>query len=175
MGKKEILICLAMIAGIVLLAVVIGVFLPKQHTATQAAFYHQPPEALWLAITTPSKFPEWRRTVTRVAPVSSATGHLSWIEYDRHGRGIPYEIVESDPPRKLVTRIADDSLPFGGTWTFDLSPQDGGTLLRITENGEVRNPFFRFMARYVYGYRSTLDTYLKALEQKFGEDASLQD
>lgn len=175
MGKKEILVCLAMIAGIVLLAIGIGVFLPKQHTATQAAFYHQQPEALWLAITTPSKFPEWRRTVTRVAPVSSADGRLSWIEYDRHSRGIPYEIVASDPPRKLATRIADGSLPFGGTWTFDLSPQDGGTLLRITENGEVRNPFFRFMARYVYGYRSTLDTYLKALGQKFGEDVSLQD
>lgn len=175
MGKKEVLICLAMIAGVLALAVVIGAFLPKQHAATQAAFYHQPPQAIWVAITTPSKFPSWRRTVTRVAPVSSSDGRFSWMEYDRHGRGIPYEIVESEAPRELVTRITDGQLPFGGTWTFEISPEDGGSLLRITENGEVRNPFYRFMARYVYGYRSTIDTYLKALGEKFGEDVSLQD
>ena len=41
----------------------------------------------------------------------------------------------------------------------------------ITENGEIYNPFFRFMARFVFGYTATMETYLKALGKKFGEDA----
>jgi len=175
MSRKDVLLIVALFVAVLAIAVIIGFFLPARHVATAAAFYHQPPAAVWKAITSPAEFPQWRKTVTRVAPVASMDGKLNWIEYDRHDRGISYEIAASDPPRKLVTRITDDKLPFGGTWTFDLTPQSGGTLLRITEDGVIRNPFYRFMARYVFGYRSTLQTYLKALGGKFGEDVALQD
>ncbi len=44
-------------------------------------------------------------------------------------------------------------------------------MVTITENGEIYNPFFRFMARFVFGYTVTMETYLKALGKKFSEDA----
>lgn len=47
-----------------------------------------------------------------------------------------------------------------------------GALVTVTERGFVRNPIFRFLARFVFGYSSTLDAYLKALGKKFGEDVS---
>jgi hypothetical protein len=51
----------------------------------------------------------------------------------------------------------------------------GFTAVRITENGEVGNPVFRFMARFVFGYTATIDTYLIALGQKFGEQTIIHD
>ena len=73
--------------------------------------------------------------------------------------------------RRLVTKIADDSLPFGGTWTYELSrPSAGnGAVLRITENGEVKNVVFRFISRFILGQTATMDTYLRDLGRKLGE------
>jgi hypothetical protein len=79
-------------------------------------------------------------------------------------------VLEADPPHKLVTRIADPHLPFGGSWTYEITPTATGCSLTITEHGEIYNPVFRFVARYVQGYTATIDNYLKALHAKL--DAS---
>jgi hypothetical protein len=60
-----------------------------------------------------------------------------------------------------VTRIADERLPFGGTWTWELEPNDGGTRLSITADGFVRPALFRVMARFVFGYHATMNAYLE--------------
>lgn len=73
-------------------------------------------------------------------------------------------------PQKLVTRIANPKLPFGGTWTFEIAPAAEGATLRITERGYVTNPFFRFMSRFVFRHTSTMEIYLKSLAKKFGEE-----
>ncbi len=46
---------------------------------------------------------------------------------------------------------------------------EGDATLRITERGEIRSAFFRFMARFIFGYTSTMETYLRDLGTKFGE------
>ena len=154
----------------------IGSLLPKQHTATRAARFRQQPETVWSAITDYSKFPEWRKGVTRVEALPSANGKPSWREFDKYGHSLPFEIVDSKPPQHLVTRIAGPNLPFGGTWNYELTPvADGSTVLRITENGEVRNVFFRFVSRFFMGYTKTMEDYLNALGEKFGEKTTVED
>jgi hypothetical protein len=41
--------------------------------------------------------------------------------------------------------------------------------LRITEDGEIRNPIFRFVARFFLGYTATMEAYLRDLGRRFGE------
>ena len=77
-------------------------------------------------------------------------------------------IERMDAPRVLVTRIAEAGLPFGGTWTYDISPEAAGARLTITENGEIYNTFFRFMARFILGYQGTMRSYMTALEKRLG-------
>jgi hypothetical protein len=60
--------------------------------------------------------------------------------------------------------------PFGGTWVYTLEPQANETLVTITEHGEVYNPVFRFIAKYIMGHTRTIDTYLVNLAKKFGRD-----
>jgi hypothetical protein len=62
-----------------------------------------------------------------------------------------------------MVRIADPDLPFGGTWTYRLTPKGSGTRLAITEHGEVYNPLFRFVSRFVFGHTATVDRFIAAL------------
>jgi hypothetical protein len=154
---------------LLLVAVValIGAMLPQAHRATRRARYRQTPEALYAVISGPSG---WRSDI-------KATGTLPdgrWWEQDAHNNKITYELVENRPPVRRVTRIADKSLPYGGTWTLELTPEAGGAALRITEDGEVYNVIFRFMARYIFGHTGTMETYLRDLGRRFGENVEIE-
>ncbi len=165
---KWILVPLGIIVSIIAVVVVIGALLPREHTVTRAARFKEPPAAIWQAITDYNKFPEWRKGVERVEPKGG------WVEYVKGAGRIPLEIDESVPPRRLVVHIADPNLPFGGTWTYEIAPSGDGSTLRITENGTVSNPFFRFVSQVVFGLRATIDQYLKDLAAKFGENVTLE-
>ena len=171
---KWLMIVVGILAASILIVLAIGAMLPKQHTVTRKAHYRQPPAAIWQAITDFSKFAEWRKGVERVEPLPTGNGHGGWVEYVKGAGRIPLAITESVPPQRLVTRIADPNLPFGGTWTYEIAPIDGGSLLRITENGEVRNPIFRFVSQFIFGQHATMDQYLKDLGAKFGEPVNLE-
>lgn len=77
-----------------------------------------------------------------------------------------FTIERIDPPRLLVTRVRPGQ-PFGGTWTYQIAPAAGGARVKITEDGEIYNPLFRFMARYIFGYQGTINEYLAGLEKRF--------
>ncbi len=85
-----------------------------------------------------------------------------------------YEIEGVNPPVSIQRRIAGENLPFGGTWTFAFESMNGGTHVRITEDGEVYNPVFRFVSRFITGQTATMDAYLKAMGTATGEDVQLE-
>jgi uncharacterized protein YndB with AHSA1/START domain len=150
--------------GALLLALVaFGYALPVAHVATRDAALPAPPERVFAVLTDVEAFPRWRTDVDAVE-VIARTPQAQWRERGSDGT-IAFEVQESDPPRRLVTRIADRTLSFGGAWTFTLEPVDGGTKLTITENGEVYNPLFRVMSRFVFGHTATIDRYLKDLQK----------
>ncbi|HMD37763.1 MAG TPA: SRPBCC family protein [Candidatus Acidoferrum sp.] len=157
------------IVGLLILVTVIGWLLPKDHVATRIGRYRQPPEAIWNAITDVDAMPSWREGLKSVKHLPDRNGLPAHVEVTNSGT-IPYETVEMTPPQKLVTRIADPKLPFGGTWTFELAPVSDGATLRITERGYVTNPFFRFMSRTIFSQTATMESYLKSLANKFGEE-----
>ncbi len=45
-------------------------------------------------------------------------------------------------------------------------PAPQGSTLTITEDGEVYNPIFRFMSRFVFGHEATMAAYLSAAEKR---------
>ena len=151
-----------------LVAVIIGFLLPKSHVASASARYAATPDALWASLTDVAAFPQWRHDLTRVETLPDENGQRGWREYSNQGT-VTYRVVEAIPQRRLVTRIADQNLPYGGTWTYELTPADSGARLTITERGEIYNPVFRFVARFVLGYTSTMKGILRALGVRHGE------
>jgi hypothetical protein len=158
---KWVLIVTLVIATPILIVVSIGALLPREHVASRTVALRQSPEVVWAQIT---GSPTWRPEIRSYEELPARNGHRVWRETDRHNQVITYEAVEALAPQRLVVRIADAKLPFGGTWTYMIAPQGSGSSLTITENGEVYNPVFRFVSRFVIGNSATINSYINALQ-----------
>jgi uncharacterized protein YndB with AHSA1/START domain len=161
------LIVLATLAVFVAGVAGVGALLPRDHVETRSARLPAAPEAVFAAIADVGSYAAWRTSLSAVEVLPPIDGRARWIEVSGGDR-VAMEQVERQPPRHLVTRIADPELPFGGTWTFELAPEEGGTRVTITERGEIRNPIFRAVARFVFGYGATMDTFLDELRARVG-------
>ncbi len=153
--------------GIVAGVVIIGWLLPVGHEASRSAQFDQSPQRVYDVIADVGGYASWFEGVTRIEMLDSADGKLRFREHTTSG-AVTMEVEEARPPSRFVTRIADPNQPFGGTWTFEITPDGAGTRVTITERGEVYNPIFRFMARFVFGYTSTMEGYLTSLSKRLG-------
>jgi hypothetical protein len=163
------------LAGLIVaigLAALAGAMLPLRHHATRRARFRASPDALYAVLAGP---PDWRTGVKSYGIVSDGPGPRRWWEEDSHRQKITFEQVEARPGERLRVRIAQPGLPFGGTWTFDIAPApDGGSDLRITEDGEIYNVLFRFMARFFFGYNGSIEQYLRDLGAKFAQAVTIE-
>ena len=136
-----------MVVGLLVLVAgvaAIGAMLPRTHKASRTLRVRRPPADVWPAVI----------QVTQASDV-------------------PVDVLESQPPRRLVTRVSEKEKNFGGTWTIDLTPVGEGATVTIAEDGWVANPIFRFVSRAVIGHHATIDGVLKQVAKNLNEDALL--
>ena len=169
---KWLLIILGTLAALVLLLVVIGLMLPREHQATSSIELSRPADTVWAAIrdfgNLPAYWPELRRS-ERVADVN---GHEAWAQTMKSNFTMTIEVVDEAPPERLGTHIvAPPGAPFGGSWIYRLAATPGGVRVTVTEDGWVSNPIFRVVSRLM-GHHATLDSYLRALSRHFGAEAT---
>src|SRR5207247_3467236 len=108
-AMKWMLIVLGALAVLVVLIEVIGSRLPRDHAASRSLTVRRTPQEVWAAVT-------------------QATAASS----------VPVDVVEQDPPRRLVTRVKESEKMFGGTWTIAIVPDaltGSACTLTITERG----------------------------------------
>ena len=163
---KIALMALGGVAFLVVVLVLVGYTLPVKHRATVSATIAASPDRVFALIANAKDFPNWRTGVRSVEILPSTDGKPRWREVSSSGT-IPFVVESADPPTRLVGRIDSRSLPFGGTWTYDLKPDSaGGTRLQITEDGEIYNPIFRLVSRFFLGYEGTMRQYAADVERK---------
>ena len=163
MIRRTVIVVIGSVAVIIVSVLVIGALLPEAHEATGSALIGASPEQVFDVLVDVDRYPEWRTDVTSVEILGR--NPLRWREQSG-GNTITLEVVERSPPQRLRVRIADPDLPFGGTWTYALARDDGGTRVIITEHGEVYNPVFRFVSRFVIGHDATIQTFLTDLRRR---------
>jgi uncharacterized membrane protein len=158
-------------AFVALVAVVllIAAMLPSKHVASREITLRRPPADVYAVVRDVASAPSWRTDLKGIEMLEPVEGRQRFRENSSNGI-ITYEVVEDIPNEKLVTAIVDRDLGYCGSWTYEFRPADNGSCVRITEDGEVPNVLFRFMSRFVFGHTATMDTYLKALARKFGEE-----
>lgn len=153
----------ALVAGVLVAVVLsIGWMLPVGHRASRTQTINAPPERVFGILTDIGRYPVWNSAVER-AEVTGEPGPGQRISLSGSFGEIPYVVEAFEPPTRLVTRIAGSEMAFGGTWTYELRASGAGTEITITEDGEVYNPFFRFMSRFVFGHYATIDQFLADL------------
>jgi hypothetical protein len=169
----RILLSITGIVFVLILGILVIVsLLPKRHIVWRSASFHATPERLFFLIAGPQ---DWRPDVLRCEAVHDAGGRELMRETTRKNETITYEVLDRVPSKSLKRRIATEKLPYAGTWTYSLQPEGGITVVRITEDGEVYNPVFRFMSLFVLGNTRTMDAYLRALGKSTGEDIEVKD
>jgi uncharacterized protein YndB with AHSA1/START domain len=170
---QVVVLLLAVAVGIGLVVVIVGYLLPVRHEATVSATIPAAPDAVWAVLSDPASYPTWRGDVASVELLPTDSGHVAWREQGRNG-AITFVVEQAERPTRLVTRITDRSLPFGGSWEYVVTGEGAGSRVRITEHGEVYNPVFRFVSRFIMGHSATASAYLKALGARFGATVTPQ-
>jgi uncharacterized protein YndB with AHSA1/START domain len=129
-------------------------------TIRKVAVYPLPPEKVWVALTDPRALAEWLMP-NNFAPV---IGHKFRFQVDPMpgcGSTVECEVLELDPPRKMVWswRPADlkRKLPEGArpsivTWTLTPAENNSTRLILVHEGlGRVFPVFMRLMLRFGWG------------------------
>lgn len=159
---------------LIVIALVVGSRLPQHHVTSRLIRLGGPPSEVYATVRDFEASARWRPGVQSVEMLGTVDGRVRFREHGTNNT-VTYELVEDVPNQRIVTRIVDRDLGYSGSWTYVFTPTGGGTVMRVTENGEVSSPMFRFMSRYVFGHAATIDTYLKSVAGHFGETALPED
>ncbi len=155
------------IVGLAVLVYLFGLTRPGDHEASTRAAYAKPPEEVWAIIADYGQWPVWNPEVKSVEVLAPRGGHTVLNVVGSWGTS-RMEIDVSEPPRLL--RSLMDAGAFRGSWTYDLAyTADGGTLLTITETGEVDSPLLRAMMLFHDNYASMM-AFHRALGARLGVD-----
>jgi hypothetical protein len=163
-----VILVLVLLVGVV---VAVGAMLPQSHIASVRATYAKPPEVVYGMVSDVGSAPSWRPEVERVEILSGPDEPLRWRETGSF-RVITFSQQAAEPPARFIAHIDDAGGAFGGTWTYEIAPAPGGSTLTLTEAGEVYNPVFRFMSKFIFGHYGTMESYAKSLGTRFGEEVT---
>ena len=160
-----IVVAIGVLVGVVAL---LGNQLPVGHVASRYVMIGAPIDVVFSTITEFEASGSWRGLKSVSVTKDAETGRTRVTEESSNGP-MTMEVEQLIPPTRLVMRIVDESA-FGGAWAYALEPQANTTRITITEHGEIYNPVFRFVAKYIMGYTRTIDSYLMSLGRKFGAE-----
>jgi len=170
---RILLVALVSVVALIAVVWVVGMLLPVAHVASVSASYPASAKEVFALISDYRGHPDWRPSVDRIKELETRDGKAAWEEIGGSGP-LPMELTESDPPRRMVTTILSQDMPFGGRWIYEIEPASSGVVLTITEEGEVYNPIFRFVSRFIMGHQRTATKYLQDLGNRLGEDVSVE-
>lgn len=154
--------CLALAAASICVR---GATLPAEHTSGGEADVAAPPARVFARIADPARYPAWRKDVVGVRIVAAGR----WVEQTSQGT-LPYRFGKRLEPGTLETIVDSTSLPFSGSWTFELRPIPGGTRVRITERGRIASLPLRALAPVFSPPDRTLRRYLADLRASFASE-----
>jgi len=166
---RWVIIIVVGLLAVVALVALIGVLIPQSHVATRSRTFPHSGERVFSAISGVRNYAKWRPGVREVTILSEKP--LRWREDGSNGK-VEFELTSSDPPNRQVVTIVCKDLPFGGRWEYDVTRDANGSRLTLSEHGDVYNPIFRFMARFVFGYSKTMEDYLAALDGYLAKQGS---
>jgi uncharacterized protein YndB with AHSA1/START domain len=162
---RWLIIVAAALAALVAAALVVGMTRPAGHTASTRATYAQPPDVVWATLTDFERWAEWNPEVRTVEPLPDRNGHRALNVIGSWGEA-PTELTVIEPPARLETSM--DAGDFRGRWRYELEPAaEGGTVLTVTEEGEVLNPLFRALMIFHDNY-ATMTAFHHALARRLG-------
>lgn len=153
------------LVALVVLGFLVGMTLPASHVAEVEATYSASAAEIWGVLADLSTWSEWNRGVGEMERAADQGDVPVWVWKGDNGE-MPLRVVERQPPMRMRTEV--DGGVFRGSWTYTLEPGDGGTHVRILEEGEIPVPIFRL---FMIGrdVNATARDFLTDLGERMGE------
>ena len=159
----------AILAILILGAFAVGSTMPVNHSISVSGVVAAPPQAVFARITNFSAASSWRPEVHSVTTLPQDNSRDAWVEDLGHGvtmKFLAINTVPVGPDGHGLRQVKLDDAQYGGTWTYDISagPTSGTTLLKITEDGYINPPLYRFMMAHVFGPTKNLQDYMNHIQ-----------
>ena len=170
--KLWIYLAIAIVVAFVLVPQLGGMLLSEHHIISSRILLNESPENVWRAISDLASTPDWYANIVSEERLADRNGHQVWKEQYRNGQELVLETVESCPPHRLMRAAIEGNVR--ESWEFELQPTKNGSELRVTESGDIPNPFKRFVSKYLMGHFRAIDNYERALALRFDEPVHIE-
>lgn len=163
-----------LLAGLVSLLTLVGLFIPRDHVATREITLPHAPAEVWALLNDAEHWPAWWKLVNSVDRLADRDGKPAVLVHYEDGNQLALVFREAIEPSTIVTEIGEENRMFGGTWTYSIKPVPNGCVVRITENGFIPNPFVRAMAKMMMDPSENIVLNLTAQAEHFGAPADIR-
>ncbi len=154
----------------------LGRGIPEGHVLSATLRLGKPAEEVWVALADSAGIPSWDKGVDRVERLPDRGGHETW-RWTMGRNAMVLETTRSEPPRLLVRTIADEAKFFSGDWTYEISPEQAGCRVVLTEHGRVHVAIPRALMKHcpaVADPAQYLKRHLERLAGRFGESPRIE-
>jgi len=165
------IVILSITIGPWVLFALIGLVTPRERATTRSVFIPGVrPEKIWKTISNFATSAAWRDEIKKIEAMPARDGQPVWREYLHHGPAIPLATIVREKPHRLVREVADERLPYTGSFEYELLEEDGGTRVRFTERSGARNIIKRGMQRIITNHGESTGLVLTSIAKRFGAD-----
>jgi hypothetical protein len=166
---RIVLSVVGLVALVVLIAYADGATLPVDHSVSVTGTVAAPPAKVFALITDIANGASWRHEVKSVQVLPQDNTRDAWIEDLGSGQKMKFlatTTVPVDATGHALRKVEVKDPSYGGTWTYDLSPGStpNTTTLKITEDGYINPPIYRFMMAHIFGPTKNLDEYMHDIQ-----------
>jgi uncharacterized protein YndB with AHSA1/START domain len=172
-GMKILFRILILLIVLAVAAYLVGNSIPARQTHTRTITLKQTPEAIFALLIDLPNFPKWNPNMVKIEMLPPVDGKEATRQTFKGNMQMTIITSESTPPKHLVRSMGDVGGPFEGSWTYDISPTADGSQVVLTEQSEMKNPFFRLMVK-IFGPTKYMDEHLQGMAKNFGETAVIQ-
>jgi hypothetical protein len=156
---------LAVVAGIILLILIIGICLPCERMESRQTIYNYPPEVVYNIITNNNDF-AYRSDLKDLVIIDKKGEIEVWDEIAENGNKIRFKTTKKEPYSRYEFDIVEGS-GFTGYWIGEFEPtKDGGTLFKSTEIIKITNPFIKIMSYLFFDIGKFMETYQEDVRKK---------
>jgi len=165
-------IALALILGVGLIAI-IGAFLPKRYEVGRMIRIPGPVDKVWRDVSDPRYMSVWRKDLRRVLRIPPRyKGLHEWHEIGWMSKRKVR--IKSIGRSDWVGRAEDGLFPTRARLRVRVQGNESLTLVEVREDGVIRSPFVRFLARFVIGVSVHPDAMLRALGAHYGAEGEVE-
>ncbi|MDF3820718.1 SRPBCC family protein [Leptospira sp. 96542] len=157
-----------LLIGLVGLFLLVGFMQDPKFVGSSSEWINAQPEEIWDYLTAVEDIPNRRREVVKIEILKKdGFGNpIQWKETPDMGGYMIFESEMYEKPKLWKVRLSDSSFKMLGTWTYELTPKNNGTLFEVTEESEIFNITVRG-AYFLSGRDATLQKELEMIRNRF--------